>query len=180
MTLILGIGYPLIVTSFGQFAFSDKANGQLLRKSDVIVGSRLIGQKFESSKYFWGRPSAIDYVPVPSGGSNLGPTSDQLKKIYEERKLKLTLAHPENKTDPPQDLLFASASGLDPHISVKAAQYQLQRVAQARGMELEKVKKVVNSLIEDRQYHVLGEPRVNVLELNRALDNVQGNDLSER
>lgn len=170
MIFLLGLAYPLLVTGIGQLVFPRQASGSRVEQSGVLLGSELIGQKFESLHYFWGRPSAIDYNPWPSGGSNLGQTSKVLQKLYLERKLKLMAAHPELQTEPPQDLLFASGSGLDPHISPAAARYQIQRVATARGMALEDLKKIVNSLTERRQLGILGEPRINVFNLNRALD----------
>lgn len=176
MTLVTGVAYPLLVTGISQSIFSQQASGQLLERSGVIVGSTLLSQKFEGPNYFWGRPSAVGNNPLPSGGSNLSQINGDLKKTYEERKEKLKAAHPNMTVEPPQDLLFASGSGLDPHISPEATQYQLQRVATARGMDSAAVKKIVDEMTEGRQFGILGEPRVNVLALNLALDKAQNID----
>ena len=173
MTFLTGALYPAFVTVMSQAVFSRQANGQLMQKKNMTVGSKLISQKFESPQYFWGRPSAIDFNPLPSGGSNLGQNSADLKKVYEERKAKLKAAHPEMTEDPPQDLLFASGSGLDPEISPEASRYQIQRVAKARGMDVNEVNKIVDSVTLDRDFGIFGEPRVNVLNLNLALDETQ-------
>ncbi len=171
MTLILGLGYPLLMTGISKGIFSKQADGSLIRNGQgTVIGSELIGQKFEDTKYFWGRPSAVDSNPLPSGGSNLAPTSEALKKLYQERFTKLQAAHPDQTGEVPQDLLFASGSGLDPHISLEAARYQAKRVAQARGLEVEKIQALITKTVEGRQLGFLGEERVNVLKLNLALD----------
>ena len=174
MTLLTGVLYPLLLTGFAQGFFSQKANGSLIEEAGVVIGSNLLSQKFTSAKYFWGRPSAVDFNPLPSGGSNLGPTSAELKKLYDERLQKLKWAHQdqlsENLKEPPQDLLFASGSGLDPEISPAAAQYQMARVARARGMSLSKIQMIVSGMTQAPQWGIFGEARVNVLTLNLALN----------
>jgi K+-transporting ATPase ATPase C chain len=137
------------------------------------VGSELLAQKFASERYFWPRPSAIDYNTLSSGGSNLGQASAALKKAYDERRAALAAAHP-GAGDPPQELLFASGSGLDPHIRPSSAEYQVARVAKARGLEPSAVRALAIEAREGRQLGVFGEPRVNVLKLNLALDRAQG------
>lgn len=170
MTLLLGLAYPLVLTGLAKLIFPKLSEGEFLSHGSQIVGAKLIGQKFEKPEYFWSRPSVVDYNPLPSGGSNLGQASSDLKKIFDERKSKLKLSHPEQTIEPPQDLLFASASGLDPHISVESAQYQLQRVAKARGLSEENLKKLINQATEKKQWGFLGEETVNVLTLNLSLD----------
>ena len=175
MTILTGIVYPLLVTGIGQALFSKKANGGILDRSQVALGADLIGQKFESERYFWPRPSAVDYNSAGSGGSNQGQASADLKKAYDDRVTKLKAAHPDQSSgEPPQDLLFASSSGLDPHISPEAAIYQVTRVAQFRKMDPNAVRALVEEASEGRQFGLLGEPRVNVLELNLSLDRAQG------
>lgn len=174
MTLLLGLIYPFTMTGISQLIFPRQASGDFLSRGGQIVGSRLIAQKFEKPEYFWSRPSGVDYNPLPSGGSNLGQASADLKKAVGERKAKLKASHPDQTGEPPQDLLFASASGLDPHISPEAAQYQLRRVAKARSITTEQVQKLVEQANEGRQIGFLGEPTVNVLVLNMALDKFQG------
>ena len=174
MTFITGLIYPLIVTGIGQALFPQKANGNLIVRSGIVVGSDLIAQKFENAKYFWPRPSAIDYNPLSSGGSNQGLVSAELKKSYDERKTLLKSANSQELSDPPQDMLFASGSGLDPHISPMAAKYQTRRVAVARGMNVELVEKIVKDNTVGRSMGLFGEPTVNFFALNRALDKEQG------
>lgn len=174
MIVLLGFLYPFVMTGISQAIFPRQASGDFLTRGGQVVGSRLIAQKFEKSEYFWSRPSAVDYNPLPSGGSNLGLASADLKKIVDERKTKLKAAHPEQTVEPPHDLLFASGSGLDPHISPAAAQYQIQRVAKARNITNEKVQSLIEQASEGRQFGILGEARVNVLVLNMALDTAQG------
>lgn len=161
LTLITGFVYPGLLTLLGQLAFPFRVNGSVLHgKNGEKIGSEWIAQNFKSPRYFWPRPSAIDFNPIPSGGSNLGPTSsDLLQKVRERAAAGAT-----------EDLLFASASGLDPHISPMAAISQAERVAKARGMPMEKIRSIVDSFIEERQWGFLGEPRVNVLKLNQSLD----------
>lgn len=173
MTILTGFVYPLIVTVFGQGLFRSKSSGDVVKRSGAIVGSRLLAQGFEGEKFFWPRPSAVSYNSLASGGSNLGQASADLKRAYDERRAKLKAAHA-GAGEPPQDLLFASGSGLDPHISPEAAEYQVLRVAKARNMDPTDVRRFIMDAIEGRQLGFLGEPRVNVLALNIALDRAQG------
>jgi K+-transporting ATPase ATPase C chain len=170
-TVLMGIAYPLIVTGVAQLAFRDKANGSLVRRDGKVVGSELLAQKFQSPRYFWPRPSADDYGTVPSGASNLGPTSAALRSNVTANAVAIRAA---NKLPAdariPSDLLFASGSGLDPHISPDAARLHVARDAAARGVSEDSIKALVEKLIEPPQFGFLGEPRVNVLLLNLALD----------
>lgn len=168
-TILLGLVYPAIMTVVSQVIFNEEANGSLIIKDGQVVGSKLLAQKFEDPKYFWPRPSAIDYNYLPSGGTNLSPTSSDLRKKVEERNQTLKKRN-FNSYDPPQDLLFASASGVDPHISPESAKYQLRRVAMVRSMEIGEVQKLIEQTTQDRDWSILGEPTVNVLALNLALD----------
>lgn len=168
MTIITGLAYPLIVTGIAQVAFKDQANGSLIYQNEKIVGSSLIGQPFSDPKYFWGRPSATSPMPyngASSSGSNQGPTNPALKEAVEGR-----IKDHGGKTPVPADLVTASGSGLDPHISPAAAEYQIARVAKARGIQQSVLKELVQKHTEARQLGILGEPRVNVLRLNLALD----------
>lgn len=174
MTLLLGFIYPFAMTGISQILFPNQANGDFLTRGGKKVGSSLIAQKFEKSEYFWSRPSAIDYNPLPSGGSNLGQSSEGLKKTVDVRRAKLKMAHPDRSDEPPQDLLFASGSGLDPHISPEAAQYQAQRVAKARNLSLDQIQKLIQQSTQNRVFGIFGEPTVNVLALNLAIDEIQG------
>jgi potassium-transporting ATPase KdpC subunit len=172
MTVLLGLIYPMLVTGAGQTLFRDKAAGSLIVRDGQAVASSLIAQKITSPKYFWPRPSAADYDAANSSGTNLGPTSADLKKQYEERRKKLMETHP-GEGEPPQDLLFASASGLDPEISPAAALYQLNRVIKARSLNPEQAGSL-KTLIEQHRLGpmlgFMGEARVNIMELNTALD----------
>ena len=168
LTIVLGVVYPVLTTLAGQTLFPNQASGELLKRGGTVIGARLIGQKFESERYFWSRPSAVDYNPLPSGGSNLGPTSADLQKAVDVRRKKL------GGDQAPSDLIFASASGLDPHISPGAAAFQISRVAKARGLSEDQVQQIVSKQTELRQLGVLGEPVVNVLTLNEELDSFQG------
>jgi K+-transporting ATPase ATPase C chain len=173
LTLITGLLYPLVVTGVAQVLFPRQANGSLILIDGKPVGSSLIGQPFDAPKYFWGRPSATAPVPynaAASSGSNLGPTNDGLIKAVQARIDVLKTADPDNPLPLPVDLVTASASGLDPHISPASAAYQVRRVARARGMEEAVVHQLVSQHTEGRQLGILGEPRVNVLTLNLALD----------
>jgi len=173
LTLLTGVGYPLVVTGIGQVAFSSRANGSLITRADQIVGSSLIGQPFSDAKYFWSRPSATSPYPynaAASAGSNQGPTNPALTDAVTARIRALREADPDNKADVPVDLVTASASGLDPHISPAAAEYQVNRVARVRKLDPSKVRALVAENTEGRQFGVLGEPGVNVLRLNLALD----------
>ena len=163
MSVITGIIYPLAVWSYAQAFFKDKADGGLIMRGGKIAGAELIGQKFAEAKYFSSRPSAVDYNPMPSGGSNLSLTSKQLQNAIKERKAEFGDAAP-------ADLIFASGSGLDPHISPESARLQCAGVAKARGVAEADIISLVNSMTEPRQFGFLGEPRVNVLLLNLALD----------
>ncbi len=176
-TILTGLIYPLFITLIGQSVFNNSSNGSILTYNGRVVGSALIGQKFDQDKYFWPRPSSQDYNPLPSGGSNLSPTSQQLKALVEERKQKLLAADPTKKDNEiPSDLLYASGSGLDPHISPAAAIFQIDRVLKARGLDSGKkdeIIKLIGRLTEGRDLGVFGEPRVNVLKLNDELDNLR-------
>jgi K+-transporting ATPase ATPase C chain len=176
MSAILGVLYPLAATGLSQWLFPAQANGSLVTKGGRAVGSSLIGQSFTASKYFWGRPSATAPMAnngASSAGSNLGPTNPALTDAVKQRIDALRAADPGNGAPVPVDLVTASGSGLDPEISPAAAQYQLMRVAKARGLDPAKVRQLVAQATTGRQFGVLGEPRVNVLRLNLALDELQ-------
>ena len=173
LSLIAGLIYPLLVTGIGQVLFPEQAAGSLITHDGKPVGSRLIGQNFTDPKYFWGRPSATSpqpYNAAASGGSNLGPLNPALQEAVAARIKTLREADPGNTLPVPVDLATASASGLDPHISPAAADYQTARVARVRGLPLDAVRSLVAQQTEGRQWGAFGEPRVNVLELNLALD----------
>lgn len=173
LSLLTGIAYPLLVTGIAQATMPAKANGSLIVKDGKPVGSGLIGQSFSDPKYFWGRPSATGPMSnnaSASSGSNLGPTNPALLDAVKDRVQALRDADPGNRQPVPVDLVTASASGLDPHISPAAAEYQLARVARLRGMAPDSLRKLVAQHTEGRQFGILGEPVVNVLELNLALD----------
>jgi K+-transporting ATPase ATPase C chain len=173
LTVLTGVVYPLVVTGIASLVFPDQARGSVIVRDGKPVGSRLIGQNFSEPKYFWSRPSATSPQPyngVASGGSNLGPLNPALTDAVKTRIQALQASDPTNKAPVPVDLVTASASGLDPHISVAAAQYQMGRVARARSMDVWAVQALVASHVQGRAWGVFGEPRVNVLELNLALD----------
>ena len=173
MTVITGVLYPLAATGLARLVFPRQADGSLIVKDGKPVGSALIGQSFTDAKYFWGRPSATSpnaYNASASSGSNLGPTNPALAEAVKQRIAALRAADPGNTAPVPVDLVTASGSGLDPQISPAAAQYQLARVAKARGLSTAQVQALVDECTSGRQFGVLGEPRVNVLQLNLALD----------
>lgn len=173
LTAITGVVYPLAVTGIGQAVFSDTANGSLIKEGDKWIGSRLIGQPFSDPKYFFGRPSATSPQPyngAASSGSNLGPTNPSLATIIIDRVAALRALDPENESRVPIDLVTASGSGLDPHISPAAAEYQVPRVARMRNRPEAEIRALVKEATEGRTFGILGEPRVNVLLLNLALD----------
>lgn len=186
LTLVTGLAYPALVTVIAQAVFPRQANGSVIERDGRKVGSALIGQPFDAPKYFWGRPSAT--APFPSNaaastGSNLGPTNPALvggadpekePGLVRQRVQALRVVEPGNDKPIPVDLVTASASGLDPHISPAAAEYQVRRVATARGLEAETVRHLVGKHTEARTFGVLGEMRVNVLQLNLALDGAGG------
>jgi len=177
MTILTGIIYPLIITLIGQTVFSFRSNGSLIKVNNNIAGSELIGQKFTSGKYFHSRPSAINYNPLPSGGSNLSVTSNTLK---ENVKHQVFLFDSINQLDKniviPSEMLYASGSGLDPHISVQAANLQIDRICKARNfseVHKNKLKNLIVNLSENRQLGFLGEKRINVLKLNIEMDKIR-------
>jgi len=176
LTVITGVVYPLLVTAIAQVAFRDAANGSIIERDGKAVGSSLIGQPFSDPKYFWSRPSATSPMPYNAGassGSNQGPLNPALADAVKSRIEALRTADPDNKAPVPVDLITASGSGLDPHISIAAADYQVSRVAKARAVAPERVRSLVAEHTNGRQLGFLGEPVVNVLELNLALDNVR-------
>jgi len=173
LSLITGLAYPFLVTGIAKSAFPEKASGSLIVKDGKAIGSRLIGQNFSDPKYFWGRPSAtapMPYNAAASGGSNQGPLNPALADAVKGRIEALKAADPGNTLPVPADLVNASASGLDPHISPAAAAYQAGRVARLRGLDPAAVVALIGQYTEDRQWGIFGEPRVNVLALNLALD----------
>lgn len=176
MTVFTGILYPLFMTLVANLIFPYQAKGSFIKVDGKIVGSQLIGQSFTGEKYFWPRPSAIDYNPLPSGGSNYGPTSDTLKKLVELRRADfIRLNGLTTYTRVPADMLFASGSGLDPDISPEAAELQVDRIAKARGFDslhTVELRQLVKHHITHPELGFLGDQRVNVLELNISLDSL--------
>lgn len=173
LTVLTGIAYPLVVTGIGQAAFHGQVNGSILQSGDRAVGSRLLGQPFSDPKHFWSRPSATGphpYNGAVSSGSNQGPINPALETAVRDRVAALRAADPANTAAVPVDLVTASGSGLDPHISPAAAEYQVPRVARARKVSEADVRKLIAAATDGRTFAILGEPRVNVLELNLALD----------
>jgi K+-transporting ATPase ATPase C chain len=176
MTILTGVLYPLVITGVAQLLFHEQANGSLIRDGDRLLGSALIGQPFDDPRQFWSRPSAtgpFPYNAAASSGSNLGPIEPNLTSAFQARVDALKQADPGNEAPIPVDLITASASGLDPHISPAAAQYQVSRVAARRGLSKNDVRRLVAAHTEGRQLGILGEPRVNVLELNLALERLK-------
>jgi K+-transporting ATPase ATPase C chain len=176
LSVLTGVIYPLVVTGIAQVLFPEQANGSLIKEDSKVLGSRLIGQPFDDPKYFWSRPSATSDLPyngVASGGSNLGPTNSDLTDNVKKRIEDLKKDDPKNDKPIPVDLVTASGSGLDPHISPAAAEYQVGRVARLRGKTEEELRKLIAAHTEGRTLGLLGEPRVNVLELNLALDKLK-------
>lgn len=170
-TVIAGVAYPLVMTGVAQLLFHKQANGSLIERNGQIVGSELIAQQFTSDQYFWPRPSAGSYATVPSGASNLGPTSQALQSNVTAYAAAFRTGNKLAADTPvPADMVFTSASGLDPHISPESARLQVARVAAARGIAEDQVKALVERFIEPPQWGILGEARVNVLRLNLALD----------
>jgi K+-transporting ATPase ATPase C chain len=173
LSLICGVAYPLLITGVARLAFPHAAQGSLVVKDGKPVGSELIGQNFTDPKYFWGRPSATSpqpYNAAASSGSNLGPTNPALVDAVKARIAALHAADPTNRRTVPIELLTASASGLDPHISPAAADYQAERVARARQLEPQTVRQLIARYSEGRDLGLFGQPRVHVLKLNLALD----------
>ena len=172
LTALTGVVYPAAVTLLARIAFAEEAGGSLIRRHGRLVGSVHLGQPFHSPAYFWGRPSATspEYNAAASSGSNLGPTNSVLADSIASRIRRLRAADPENLAPVPIDLVTASGSGLDPHVSPAAAEYQVGRVARARFLDEAQVRALVRRHVEPRQFGILGEPRVNVLRLNLALD----------
>ena len=173
LTIITGVIYPLMVTGVSQVLFPSQSNGSIITVNGKAAGSDLIGQQFDDPKYFWGRISAVGYNADLSSGSNYGPLNPALLEAVQARIDALQAADPDNTLPIPVDLVTASASGLDPHISVAAALYQVHRVASARGLSEADVHSLVEQNIEGRQFGFLGESTVNVLKLNLALDNLK-------
>jgi len=180
-TLVTGVGYSLAITAIAQLAFKDKANGSLVVRDGKIIGSALLAQQFQGTNYFWPRPSACTYGTgaaglVASSGSNLGPTSGPLQtNVMNNVAAFISGNNLPTNTVVPADMVFASASGLDPHISPEAAHLQIARVAASRGVSEDKVKALVDQFTEAPQWGFLGQPRVNVLLLNVALDDMDSN-----
>lgn len=176
MTLITGVAYPLAITAIAQLLFPRQANGSLIYRQGRAMGSQLIGQSFQDPGYFWSRPSATapqPYNALGSGGSNDGPLSPALLEKVAARIQALRAADPNNRAAIPVDLVTASASGLDPDISLAAANYQVMRVARVRGLPSAAVQRLVDAHAQGRLFGLLGEPRVNVLELNLALESLK-------
>jgi K+-transporting ATPase ATPase C chain len=174
-TIVTGILYPIVITIIAQVAFHSQANGSLLVRNGQVVGSALLAQQFTGDKYFWPRPSAGSYATVPSGASNYGPTSQKLHDAVATNAAAFRAGNKLPADAPvPADMVFTSASGLDPHISPAAARLQVARVAAARGIGEDQVRALVEKFVELPQWGVFGEARVNVLQLNLALDDMGG------
>jgi potassium-transporting ATPase KdpC subunit len=179
MTILTGMIYPMLMTGMAQLFYPSKANGSLIMKDGKIIGSELIGQKFDSSIYFWSRPSTIGYNPIPSGASNYGPTSDTLKKLVIARRgLFARMNSMSDVLAVPKEMIFASASGLDPDISPESAFMQVERICKARHFNSNQKEKLlikIKDATETPQYLFLGEERLNVLLLNLELDKIEEN-----
>ncbi|TDY25859.1 K+-transporting ATPase ATPase C chain [Paraburkholderia sp. BL6665CI2N2] len=176
LAAVTGLAYPAVMTAVGQAAFHDQANGSMLEQDGKVVGSKLIGQQFDAPQYFWGRLSATSPMPYNaqgSGGSNLGPTNPALLDEIKGRLDALKAAGTDMSKPVPVDLVTSSGSGLDPEISPAAAAYQIERVAKARKLAANDVQALVDRYTSGRQFGILGEPRVNVLQLNLALDEMK-------
>jgi potassium-transporting ATPase KdpC subunit len=172
-TVLTGVLYPLVITGIAQVAFHDQANGSLIERDGKVVGSELLAQQFTGDKYFWPRPSAGGYATVPSGASNLGPTSQTLQSNVTANAAAFRTGNKLAADAPvPADMVFTSASGLDPHISPESARLQIGRVAATRGIGVDQVKALVEKFVESPQWGIFGEERVNVLRLNLALDDL--------
>jgi potassium-transporting ATPase KdpC subunit len=177
-TVLCGIVYPLFITGIAQLAFPKQANGSLIVQDNKVIGSALIGQKFDSEIYFWSRPSATDYSSMPSGGSNFGPTSSKLKQLIADRTAQWIKSNPTSDPEKiPSEMLLSSASGLDPHISPKAAMLQVDRIVKVRNLndsQKQQLLKSISELSEAPQFSFLGENRINILALNLKLDQLNG------
>jgi K+-transporting ATPase ATPase C chain len=177
MTLLTGLLYPLLMTDIAQLIFPYQSNGSMIKSENKIVGSELIGQNFTDEKYFKGRPSAINYNPMPSGASNLGPTSKILEDSIKVRRENFIKENGlQENAEIPNEMLTSSASGVDPNISIKAAKLQISRIIKSRGWDKSyfiKIKDLINRLTEKPQFGILGEERINVLELNTELDKLK-------
>ena len=177
-TVLCGIAYPLFITGIAQLVFPAKANGSLIVRDNKVVGSELIGQKFDSEIYFWSRPSATDYSAMPSSGSNFGPTSSKLKQLVADRTAQWIKSNPTSEAKKiPSEMLLASASGLDPHISPKAALLQVDRIVKVRNLDdnqKQQLLKIISELSESPQFSFLGDERINVLALNLELNKLDG------
>ncbi len=183
-TILTGVVYPLFVTGIAQLVFPSKANGSLIVKNNKIIGSELIGQQFDSTIYFTSRPSAVSYNPLPSGGSNYGLTNIRLKNLVAERKHQFIVFNQlDSLTVIPSEMLFASASGLDPHISPQAALLQVERICKMRNLDdgqKDRLLQRIKELSEKPAFIFLGEDRINVLNLNLELNNLDGNFTSKK
>lgn len=179
LSILTGVIYPLFIAGIAQLVFPKQANGSIIYKDGKAIGSLLIGQKFDSTIYFSSRPSAISYNTLPSGGSNYGLTSARLKKFVDERRNSfIAFNHLDSLVAIPSEMLFASGSGLDPHISPAAAMLQVERIAHSRGfdpIQKERLISIVRSCTENPQFNLFGETRVNVLTLNLELDKLSCN-----
>lgn len=176
LVLLTGVIYPTFITLIAFLVMPNSANGSILKRGNKKIGSELIAQNFVSDKYFWGRPSAVDYNALSSGGSNLGPISKGLVESIAKRKAKISKGHEGSKeAEIPSELLFASGSGIDPHISPKAALFQIDRISKSRKVNKEKIAELIEHFTKNRTCFILGEPHVNVLHLNLALDELEKN-----